>query len=252
MYMTTLIIHPNKTIQTEKAFELVQKILGKKVRSTQECPDLQILDGKGVLSIGIDEIRKFKKKLQFEPYESEKQIGLILHASALTLQAQNSLLKILEEPGENTIFILTVSNERALLPTILSRSQKIYIKEGIDKQPEAVFKDVDSKFLTKIKPGNFFNASIEDRFLIVEELVELNKENPNLIDWFLKQILDKYREDLMISLREKGENREKDEDLNKISNSVNKIKETINYISHNVNKRLALENLILQLEESIM
>ncbi|MFH1547584.1 MAG: hypothetical protein ABIC57_03800, partial [bacterium] len=123
--MTTLIIHPKIEVQEEKAIELIRGFLHLTENFVHineiHHPDLHLVDGTHVSSIGIDDVKEFMHSLQYQPYQAEKQIGVIFFSDALTTEAQNSLLKTLEEPGLQTEYILTVSHEKKILPTILSR-----------------------------------------------------------------------------------------------------------------------------------
>lgn len=72
-------------------------------------------------SIKIDQLRALLKQLSTSPLEAGRRAILILDVDLMTVQAQNALLKSLEEPDPDSFFILTSSNEQALLPTVLSR-----------------------------------------------------------------------------------------------------------------------------------
>ncbi len=76
-------------------------------------------------SISIDEIRNLKKHIFQKPVSFPFKIVIIKDAYNLTHQAQNAILKILEEPPRHAIIILEAENEFQLLPTILSRVVKI-------------------------------------------------------------------------------------------------------------------------------
>lgn len=80
-------------------------------------------------SISIEAIRELQKFLQLKTIGSNpyRRAILIEHAQGLTTEAQNAYLKLLEEPPADTLLILTVNSQRALLPTILSRLQCITI-----------------------------------------------------------------------------------------------------------------------------
>jgi len=82
-------------------------------------------------SISIDAIRKLQKFLQLRTLGSENRVYrravIIEHAEQLTTEAQNAYLKLLEEPPADTIMLLTADNQRALLPTIISRLQTIAV-----------------------------------------------------------------------------------------------------------------------------
>jgi DNA polymerase-3 subunit delta' len=75
--------------------------------------------------IKIEEIRELQKKLGYLPYEGKTKVVVIDSAELMNLQAANSFLKTLEEPPSATVLILVSSNPQRLLPTLLSRCQRI-------------------------------------------------------------------------------------------------------------------------------
>ena len=87
-------------------------------------PDIHWIDPQGE-SIKVDDVRELQKKLRFKPLEGRYQLILLMRAENLLMAAANALLKILEEPPSQTIFILTTPYMDQLLPTILSRCQLI-------------------------------------------------------------------------------------------------------------------------------
>jgi DNA polymerase-3 subunit delta' len=94
-------------------------------------------DGK---SIGIDAARQLERFMRLK-VPSDKQYNraaIIEDSHLMTVEAQNALLKTLEEPPAGTIIILTVSDEPALLPTVRSRAQTIAIQRP-DKQSLKTF-----------------------------------------------------------------------------------------------------------------
>lgn len=86
-------------------------------------PEVKWIQEEG--SIGIDIIRELQKDLQLKPYEGSKKVYIIDNAEKITLQAQNSLLKSLEEPPEYATIILLTNNGSSLLQTIISRCQRL-------------------------------------------------------------------------------------------------------------------------------
>ncbi len=74
--------------------------------------------------ISISQIREIGLLLSAKPNEAKKRMVLIKDADKMNVQAQNALLKMLEEPPENTFFILTATHIPPLLPTILSRCRQ--------------------------------------------------------------------------------------------------------------------------------
>jgi DNA polymerase-3 subunit delta' len=91
-------------------------------------PDVTVLEPEGS-AIGIDSIRSINKDVVYRPYEGEKSVYIISEAEKMTEDAANSLLKVLEEPPPYVLLLLLTSNPQALLPTILSRVQKVTFRE---------------------------------------------------------------------------------------------------------------------------
>lgn len=77
------------------------------------------------VGIRISSIRMLEHRINLSPNEAKKKIYIIEHAELMNRQAANAFLKTLEEPPMDTIIILTTSKLNSLLPTILSRCQKI-------------------------------------------------------------------------------------------------------------------------------
>ena len=78
-------------------------------------------------TINKDEAEEISRIASLKSYEGGVKIFLIWMAEKMNLSASNKLLKLLEEPPKNTVFILVCENEGKLLPTITSRCQKVYI-----------------------------------------------------------------------------------------------------------------------------
>ena len=87
---------------------------------SQNHPDFEILEPDGN-SIKIEQIRNMQKRIQEKPIISNKKIYIINDAQKMTKEAQNCLLKTLEEPPEFATIILIGSNESLFLDTIKSR-----------------------------------------------------------------------------------------------------------------------------------
>lgn len=74
-------------------------------------------------TISVDQIRDLQQSVRTQP--TARRVVLIPEAQTMTESASNALLKLLEEPGQNTHFILATPDEQLLLPTIRSRCQII-------------------------------------------------------------------------------------------------------------------------------
>jgi DNA polymerase-3 subunit delta' len=78
--------------------------------------------------IGIDDIRGLQRLANLPPYEGKCKVFIIDDAEYLSTEAANSLLKILEEPPPRVVWLLLAAEERRLLPTIVSRCQRLELK----------------------------------------------------------------------------------------------------------------------------
>lgn len=116
---TILIAGGNRLEREKKIFSLLESY-------SVAIFDLYDLGEEG--SIGIEKVRNIHHELVLKSYTSQNRAIVIHDAEKVTLEAQNALLKILEEPPPNTYIILSIQNPNLLLPTILSRCQVIQLK----------------------------------------------------------------------------------------------------------------------------
>lgn len=95
-----------------------------KIENNQH-PDVRWVDLEGGADsqghIKIEYIRQLQKAINFKPYEARKKVFIINHAHALTAEASNALLKILEEPPENSLIILISAKPTLIFKTVISR-----------------------------------------------------------------------------------------------------------------------------------
>ncbi len=138
-------------------------------------PDITEVGGDGAArSFHIDAVRAVRSSAYVLPNEAPRRAILLIGAHNMTEQAQNALLKILEEPPAHVVFILTCENRAQLLPTVLSRSACVALtgvpeEEALpllherlpDKEPEelrralAVFGGVIGRVLDGMEGGSF-------------------------------------------------------------------------------------------------
>jgi DNA polymerase-3 subunit delta' len=78
--------------------------------------------------ISIDDIRGLQRLANLPPYEGKCKVFIIDEAEYLSTEAANSLLKILEEPPPRVVWLLLAAEEERLLPTIISRCQRLELK----------------------------------------------------------------------------------------------------------------------------
>jgi DNA polymerase-3 subunit delta' len=76
-------------------------------------------------TIKIDQVRDIIDRAGYRPFEGRRRVVIIDQADALVPQAQNALLKTLEEPPSASAFLLVTSRPDALLPTVISRCPRL-------------------------------------------------------------------------------------------------------------------------------
>ena len=104
-------------------------------------------------AIKIEQIRNMQVKIAEKPINSDYKVYLINEAELMTVEAQNCLLKTLEEPPEYIVIILITSNENKVLNTIKSRCMKLY------------FNNLDKNSVKKVLTEQFEMKDINDSFL---------------------------------------------------------------------------------------
>ena len=87
-------------------------------------PDLHRIGPSGA-TIKIEQVRRMQHQVQYRSYQGGRKVFIIEPAEAMTAEAANCLLKTLEEPPEETVFILISNRPDACLPTILSRCRQM-------------------------------------------------------------------------------------------------------------------------------
>ncbi len=94
-------------------------------------PDVQIITNqlydpsKKSTDVLVDTVRNMKKDVYIKPYLAEHKVYIVPNADTMNVYAQNSLLKVLEEPPEYCTIILIAENANMFLPTILSRGVQL-------------------------------------------------------------------------------------------------------------------------------
>lgn len=184
-------------------------------------------------TIGIEEARTLQSKLYLKPLKGKSKAVVVKVTQGITPEAQNALLKSLEEPPQNTIIIITIPTIRLLLPTILSRCKIIYLD----------FKQVYSNETLKQQQQQFNNLlqfSIGKRLKFAQDLI---KDKDNTLNW-IELSIAALRQELTIQNKHKIS-------LEQINTSLRELLKTYTIISTtNANLRLVLENLLLSLPKT--
>ena len=100
-----------------------------KMAAGHNHPDIVTLTHEKPNSISVDEIREqVVGDIRIKPYSSLRKIYILPDSHLMTVQAQNALLKTLEEPPAYAVLILLTDNRDMLLPTLISRSVCLRLK----------------------------------------------------------------------------------------------------------------------------
>jgi DNA polymerase-3 subunit delta' len=100
-------------------------------------PDVPIVEPAETGLIRVDQVRDVIDRAAYRPFEGKRRVVIIDDADALMPQAQNALLKTLEEPTSSSVFILVTSRPDVLLPTVRSRCIRLtFAQSGADDGDE--------------------------------------------------------------------------------------------------------------------
>ncbi|HUF14733.1 MAG TPA: hypothetical protein VMQ46_02460 [Acidimicrobiia bacterium] len=99
-------------------------------------PDLWVLEPEGATSLGVDQTREVVSRASMTPVEAPRSVFLFPDAGAMTESAANALLKTLEEPSAQVVFLLVAESEEDFPPTVASRCRSIHM--GRVQLPELV------------------------------------------------------------------------------------------------------------------
>lgn len=168
--------------------------------------------------LGIAEARKIKEHFSLKPYSAKGRVVVLENADELTIDAQQALLKTIEELPQEAVLILGSSTDANLLPTILSRCQIIRIQNS--KFRIQNYKEEIEKLL---------NSTLEERFYFIEKLK--NKEE------FLNDFVAYFRQMLYTSKQNLTKSQ--------VTKFLQELLQAEKWAKQNVNIRAILEYLML-------
>lgn len=144
-----ILVNKNRDERESQIWELL-----KEFKITSSNPDLLLIEDD---KLGIKEVKGIIKHLSTKPFGSTPKSVVILNGNNISNDAQNALLKTLEEPPEDSLILIGVDSEQKLLPTILSRC--LIISYALPPTSYALDFNLDQ----------ILNMSIEERFDLIEK-----------------------------------------------------------------------------------
>lgn len=229
---------------------------------SQNHPDIKIINEESE-TIKINTVREMIQTVYEKPILSNKKIYIINDCDKMTKEAQNSLLKTLEEPPEYIVIILIASNQDMLLNTIKSRCTKIVFDKLKENEIREILNTTDYKN-TKISENmyEFFDGSMGKALQILEKKEQyesledfINKiKNSSKLDFitanketFTKEEINGLLEYCIVLLFNLGK---KEKDI-KYLNSVKIIQETKTRLNSNSNFDMSIDNMLFKLWEEV-
>ncbi len=250
-------------------------------------PDIIRIQAKGQM-IRIAQIRDLRYTLSMKSREARLRFVIIGDAHAMNPEAGNALLKVLEEPPDRTVLILTALQKSDLLPTIVSRCVHLRFKPISAKYLALMLKETDeidtqdAEILSVLANGSFSRAlAFKETHLmqwrrwlidVMENLSETSigvqlafaeklSQDKDLIHnsleliklWMRDLIIVKYDPDRvlnkdMVQRIRCASNKFPEEDILSCISAIQRVQKAID---GNANARLALENMILFIAEKV-
>lgn len=171
-FQSLLIIGSKHLARSETA--KIARSLG--INLDKPSPDIQIISPIKN-TVQIEQIRDLKKNIFQKPLREKFKITVIEEAQKLTAEAQNALLKILEEPPAHSVIILESSSKEEILPTILSRVITLRTSESLQAEELSLIKEQDSlEVLNQIEDyEDFLNSQITAAFSLLVKKIKGEK-----------------------------------------------------------------------------
>lgn len=254
-------------------------------------PDLIFVGHEKPGSIGVDDIREqINDTIMIRPYSSYYKIYIVDEAEKMTVQAQNALLKTIEEPPAYAIIMLLTTNQEAFLPTILSRCVQLKLKPLKDSVVKSYLmgslgiKESRADIYAAFARGNLGRAihlaSSEEFQLLYSELLHMLKhlkemdiiellfyikkmkdENLDIYDcldfmqlWYRDVLMYKVTQDINLLIFREEFNTMKEMSAASAYDGIERILKAIDKarirLEANVNMELAMELMLLVMKEN--
>lgn len=227
---------------------------------TDNNPDFSIIEPDGN-SIKIDQIREFQKKVSEKPIISQKKVYIINDSDKMTVEAQNCLLKTLEEPPEFVTIILVGTNENAFLSTIKSRCMILHFEEISEEEILKYLEEnyqikINSQIMIKAFQGSIGKAiELKDKQEQYEKIENLiyGLEKMDVVDLVNKaeflysskddktEILD-YMEVILMNIAKTS---------NKYAQTIEIVEQTKKRLAANANYDMSIDNMLFKIWETV-
>lgn len=225
-----LVVSKNTEYAYSQVREFVERILDS--NDLQNNVDYRLIESEDGKSIKINQIRDLQNDVAIKPLKSNKKIYVILDADKMNEQAQNCILKTLEEPPIYVSIFLITSFPEKLIDTVNSRVKRV----KIDGENEIKEFDKVRSFI-----DNFYNISETDKLKFADYFVE-NKDDFRDI---LKYMIVYYHE--LIQKILSSEQKSDTITCRKLSENISVCEKCIEKLDRNCNFNMIVDYLLINL-----
>ena len=223
-------------------------------------PDIKYVIHEKPNSIGVEEVRdQICNDLPIKPYQAERKIYIVSEADKLTPQAQNALLKSLEEAPTYAVILLLVSNLQMMLPTVRSRCITWELKPVPgDVLKKYLMRELQVPAAAQSVVKNARDDSIADMIALVRSLAEYKVDPGEFLDmitvWYRDILMFKatgetdslvYKDD--ISIIRKASRRSSYEGIEEVLQAISRARERLRA---NVGFEITMELLFAVIQEN--
>lgn len=236
------------------------KIILDNIENINNHPDFMIIQSEDGKNLKIEQIRYLQEKIAEKPVVSNKKVYIINDSDFMTKEAQNCLLKTLEEPPSYAIIILIVSNENKMLTTIKSRCTKINFQSLNDDEIISYFSlnGLNTPFnnILKVCSGSIGKAlALQDNAVYYEQIDYIlnHLDKANIIDILNNSNVFYQAKDYINSLLEYAnivflDNLKSTNDM-RYANCIQIVEQTKKRLSSNANFDMCIDNLLMKIWE---
>ncbi len=145
-------------------------------------PDVRVIEPTGT-TISVDAIRAARSDMYLSSTEEEVKVYIIDRAESMTVQAQNALLIVLEEPPTNLLILLLTDRADALLPTIRSRAARLSMSLLTEEQIDAALRGNRDADALRMREPETYRALIENAAGCLGNILDMldGKKNTELM-----------------------------------------------------------------------
>lgn len=197
---------------------------------------LDVIEIDGASNRGIDEIRTLRENVKFAPTQGKYKIYIIDEVHQITSEGFNALLKTLEEPPPFVKFIFATTHPHKVIPTILSRCQRldfrrISVMETIAQLERIALAEkinIDKKVLFAIAKSS--DGSLRDAESILDQLISFTKDEVSLED--VISMLGLVEQDTLFDITDKIINKDARGALELFNNIIDRGKDIGNFLTN--------------------